>query len=307
MTSPSTEEVAVYYLHPADEMVPSGLTGIDLLQITGISPEAVDESPASLPIVTSGETVTSEIADPAGFASRLHSEGGVLIILPPLDSEEAITSLIGTEAEGPLFQDNRSTKITTFRGLREESGQVEFQITSEQSVRASGMTVHARDEDGHPVIVDRRPRSTAGGILLSTAELHQPSLRTREKDREQLLAGLFSLGRTRLTKPAPKEPSDGREDTQAEIEFESSTVDRVLLALATLDRDQRGVSEERINSVLPSHLKVELTADEWEALRDQIAAKGILDNGGEVNTDALRHAIETRDLESFVRRLRNYV
>lgn len=305
MTSPSNEEVAVYYLHPADETVPSGLTGVDQLQITEMSPEAVDETPVSLPIVTSGETVTSEIEDPAGFASRLHSEGAVLIVLPPLGPEDTLISLIGSEAEGPLFQDNRSTKITALRGLREECDQVKFQITSEQSVRASGMTVLARDEDGHPVIVDRRPSSTAGSILLSTAELHQPALRTREKDRKQLLTGLCSLGSAHLAKPAATEQLDGREDTPDEIELKSSTVDRVLLALATVDQDQRGVSEDRINSVLPAHLMVELTADEWEALRDQLAASGILNDDGKVEKNALQSAIETRDLESFVRRLRN--
>lgn len=303
MTSVSDAQWSVLVLAGDDDDLASGLAGMKSVDVAEITPDEIDDSIDSYPIIATGNTLQSTIEDPAGLLEKVVSAGGFLLLLPPIGNiERELQQGLSIKSSGALLKSDRGTSVTVYRALREASGREEFQVASSNHIRVSGTTVLGRNENGQPVIVDHRLSSSGGSVLVSTAELQRQSLQTREKDRKQLLEGLFIIGSERLS-GGSAEDSTEKETSDDKNDIDPFVVDRVLIALATMPRGHRELRQETINDVLPAHLEVELTPEGWGALREQLRTEGILSTDDSIDEKAVHQAVTSRDLESFVRRL----
>lgn len=311
--SPS-EEPRLSFLRPPRANLPDLLEEFDQRPIDIQRPATSDDVDYAHPTIVVADHLRESEIDPETLYQQCHDQLGFLCVVPPFpDSDDARDEIaaglditISDDAESDVHQ-----PVAEFTSALTEK---------ELTIASVGRLIHTvgevllRTPAGEETMVEYRSSNIEGSVVLTTANVLGRSLRTNAVHREALLTAVADFGNARIehlqTSPgrdqqlkSDKQSTDTPEPSATALS--SRQIDFGLLEVALQLETNNEVEFGSLGTRMPLEGAPDWSADEVSMFREWLVERDALHPEAGIDRGRLLKLIETRNLNSFRRRLTN--
>jgi len=235
---------------------------------------------------------------------QIRDSGIVGLGVPPVqESIEEINAF--PDQDVTLTLDEQTGPLSLSKELAQDRTDIELSIpVLGYFMQFRGRSL-AHNSDDHPIIVEWRPRSTSGRVIVLLVEVTRLAVTGNEQHRRELIQYLTDYIVSTTEKNSTSQ-GEAAGDEPESTSISRKQLNNGLLALYVLSnrKDDVPLSLETLVNALPEGIELDLSDEEWEAFLSELEELDII-NGSDVDERELASTISERNLTSYTRRLLN--
>jgi hypothetical protein len=311
--SPS-EGACLSFLRPPTADFPDLLGEFDQRLVNIQRPATADDIDYAHPTIVIADHLYESEIDPEALYQQSHEQLGFLCVVPPFPDNDDARDEIAARLDITISDDAESD-------IHQPAGEFTSALTADELTIASvgrlistvGETL-LRTPAGEETMAEYRSSNSEGSVVFATVNVLGRSLRTNAVHREMLLTAVADFGTARIehlqTSPGgdqqlEKDQQSTDTSNPSSTALSSRQIDYGLLEIALQLETDDEVAFGSLGTQIPLEGVPEWSADEVSAFREWLVEQDVLNPEAGVDRGRLVELIDTRNLNSFRRRLTN--